>query len=220
MGSFFSLDGGVFRTLSRLADLVIINILWLVCCIPVFTIGASTTAMYYVCLKMADNEEGYMFKDFFKSFRMNFKQGTGLTMMILAVLTVLGADLYIALHLSQNMISMQNYIRIPVIGAAILLFFVAEFLFPVLAKFDNTVKNTIRNAFLMEVSNIGWFLLITCVNLIIPAIAVLLPQMFVDFGIVWFLIGGSGTAFINSYMFKKVFGKYIKTESKAENQED
>ena len=72
MRNLFSMDSGIFRFLTRLADLMILNILFIVCCIPIVTIGASVTSLYYVTLKMAVNEEGYIAKAFLKSFRQNF----------------------------------------------------------------------------------------------------------------------------------------------------
>ena len=68
MGKFFDMDSPVMRTLNKVADLMWLNILTLVCCLPVITAGASITAMHYVLLKMVRNEESYITKDFFKSF--------------------------------------------------------------------------------------------------------------------------------------------------------
>lgn len=76
MSNFFNMDNGLFRALGKLADLMLLNILFLVCSLPIFTIGASFTAMYYVTLKLAENEEGYTPGAFLKSFKQNFKQAT------------------------------------------------------------------------------------------------------------------------------------------------
>ena len=76
MSNFFNMDNGLFRALGKLADLMLLNILFLVCSLPIFTIGASFTAMYYVTLKLAENEEGYIARGFLKSFKQNFKQAT------------------------------------------------------------------------------------------------------------------------------------------------
>lgn len=65
MGSFFNMDSPVMRFLSRLCDLMILNILCLICCIPIVTIGASITALYSVTLKMVKGEDSYIAKGFF-----------------------------------------------------------------------------------------------------------------------------------------------------------
>lgn len=76
MKHIFSLDGKLFLFLNRLADLLLLNILWLITSIPLLTIGASTTALYYVTLKCVRNEENYIVRSFFRSFRQNFRQAT------------------------------------------------------------------------------------------------------------------------------------------------
>ena len=72
MGKLFDLDSPIMNFLGKLADLIILNILAFICCIPIVTAGASMTALYYVCLKMVRNNEGYIMKSFFKSFKQNF----------------------------------------------------------------------------------------------------------------------------------------------------
>ena len=69
-------DNPVISGMSRIFDMMCLNVLWLVCSLPIFTIGASTTAMYTVMLKVVKNEEGYIVKGFFKAFKENFKKST------------------------------------------------------------------------------------------------------------------------------------------------
>ena len=66
----FDLDSPVMRFLSKMADLMILNILTMICCLPLFTAGAAFTALHYVCLKMVRNEEGYIAKSYFKAFKV------------------------------------------------------------------------------------------------------------------------------------------------------
>ena len=95
MSNFFNMDNGLFRALGKLADLMLLNILFLVCSLPIFTIGASFTAMYYVTLKLAENEEGYIARGFWKSFKQNFKQATIIWLILLFFGIVLVLDLLI-----------------------------------------------------------------------------------------------------------------------------
>ncbi|MBO5999901.1 MAG: YesL family protein, partial [Lachnospiraceae bacterium] len=71
MGNLFSMDSPLMKVLSRVADLLILNLLTVVCCIPVITAGAAFSAMYYVLLKMVRGEEGYIVKQYFKAFKEN-----------------------------------------------------------------------------------------------------------------------------------------------------
>ena len=95
MGRIFDMDSPVMRFLGRLADLMILNLVTLLCCLPVVTIGASLTAMHYVLLKMVRNEESYIVRSFFKSFKQNFKQATVIWLIILLFLVIFGADIMI-----------------------------------------------------------------------------------------------------------------------------
>ena len=92
MGRFFDLESPIMRTLNRVADLMILNLLMIVCCIPVITVGASVTAMHYVILKMVRGEEGYLVKGFFKSFAANFKQATLIWLLMMVVIAVYVGD--------------------------------------------------------------------------------------------------------------------------------
>lgn len=96
MGRFFSMDNKFFTFMNKVADLCILNIICLVCCIPIVTAGASITAMYYVTLKMVRNEEAYIVRSFFKSFKDNFKQATIINLIMIAVGAVLYLDLNVA----------------------------------------------------------------------------------------------------------------------------
>ena len=98
MNQVFSPDSPVISFLGKIADLIIINLLVIICSLPIFTIGASWTAMYYVTVKMVKNEESYVTKDFFKSFKQNFRQATVIWLINLIVLLVLGADALPARH--------------------------------------------------------------------------------------------------------------------------
>lgn len=92
MSSFFNMDSPVMRFLSRLCDLMILNILCLICCIPIVTIGASITALYSVTLKMVKGEDSYIAKGFFKGFRQNFKISTIIWLILLVIGALLAFD--------------------------------------------------------------------------------------------------------------------------------
>ena len=96
---FFSYDSKFSQWMLRFCYCCWLNLLWAICSIPIVTIGAATTGLYYVMLKLARGEEGNVTKMFFRSFRENFKQATVLWLILLAVGLFLGADGYILYHL-------------------------------------------------------------------------------------------------------------------------
>ena len=88
----FNYDNGFWRFMGKLWDALVLNILWVVCCIPLVTVGAATTAVYYVALKLARDEEGYVISSFFKSFKENFRQATALWLVLAAGAAALAVD--------------------------------------------------------------------------------------------------------------------------------
>lgn len=148
MGKIFDLDSPVMRFLSRMADLMILNVIMTICCLPIITIGASVTAMHYVMLKMVRNEEGYIVKDFFKSFKLNFKQATIIWLIMLVLIFVFVGD-YFIVNYSGIVFPQKMGLVLAVVAA--LVFIVSTYIFPVLSRFDNTIKNTIKNGCIMSI---------------------------------------------------------------------
>ncbi|MCD7724068.1 MAG: DUF624 domain-containing protein [Clostridiales bacterium] len=151
MGRIFDMDSPFMRVLNRVGDLLILNILMIICCIPVFTIGAAYTAMHYVLLKMIRGEEGYLVRGFFKSFRRNFKQATILWLLMLVVIAVYVGDILI---FNYSGISFPKALVIAVVAVAVFFAMIATYIFPLLARFDNSVKNTIKNAVIIAFANL------------------------------------------------------------------
>ena len=150
--------------ITKIVNSVFLNILWFICSIPIFTIGASTTALYYVTLKMAKNEEGNIAKSFFRSFKENFKQSTIIWMILFVIGCALALDGYIFYHMH-----FENVLW--TIGTAV--FFVAVaayvvvllYIFPLLARFDNTTAAMFKNAIALGIR----FLLCTVLIVVIHA---------------------------------------------------
>ena len=140
---FFDLDNVVWRTIDKIGKIFLLNLLWLICSLPVFTIGASTTALIYTSMKLSDNE-GYWHQNFFSSFKENFKQATALFFIYLAAGAFLAGDFLLGGRAGNSFGQLMQ-------GVAAILF-VPYFLsllyvFGVQAKFVNPVKATIRYSF-------------------------------------------------------------------------
>lgn len=144
---FLSLDSPLMQGLGKMADLLWLNVLTLICCLPIVTIGASLTAMNYMALKIARNEECYITRGFFKSFRENFKQATLIWLLFLAVILVLTGDFLI---MRNSGIEFGNIFQGIIMAIAIMVLFTLIYVFPVLARFENSIMKTIKNSFLMS----------------------------------------------------------------------
>ena len=208
--SFFSLDSKFSQIMGRVFDLMMLNIIFLIMCIPIVTIGANFTAMYYVTLKMIKNEETYIFRTYWKSFRENFKQATAIWLILLAVLIVLILDLLLVMRMPGTI----TYLRFVFL---VLIFFeamVLSYVFPVLSRFDNTVKNTIKNSILMAIRHLPWTIMILLVNLCPLLIYVFSTTKIVSYLILlMFLLGFSTVALGCSWFFvNKIFPFYMPEE--------
>lgn len=212
MGKIFDLESPVFNFLSKMADLIWLNILTVVCSIPVFTIGASLTALNYVVLKMVRNEEGYINKSFFKSFKQNFKQATIIWLIILAVIFVLAGDFYI---LKYAAFEFPDWLRIILFAVAIILLIAVMHVFPVLAKFENTIKNTFKNSFLMGILSLPkTILMIIC--WIIPVVIGLFVYQILPLVLAF---GMSLPAYMCALLYNKTFKRFEPEEVQAGDSE-
>ncbi len=212
---FFDLDSPLMQVLNKVADLLWLNILTLICCIPIVTAGASLTAMNYMALKIVRNEECYITKGFFKSFKQNFKQATAIWLLFLLAVLVLAGDFYIV---KNSGIEFNIVIKVVIGIVALILTFTWMFVFPVLAKFDNTVIRTIKNAFIMSILQFPKTLLMIVMYALPIVIGILVPQAFP----ICFLFGLSAPAYVSALLYNKFFQKledqYIASTTPAEEE--
>lgn len=148
MRNFLSPEGPLMSFITKIAYSAYLNILWFICCLPIVTIGASTTALFYVTLKIAKNEEGNITRAFFHSFRENFKQGTLIWLILLAVGIVLGVDGYVLYHMRFSN-AFWTVITAIFLVAAIAYAIIVMYIFPLLSRFQNTTMAMFKNAIMI-----------------------------------------------------------------------
>jgi len=205
MSGFFSIDNPVWAFIGKLADVILLNILWFICCIPIVTIGPSTTALYYVTLKLASDEEGYICRSFFRAFKTNFKQGTIIWLIMLAIGIIFYVDYSFYLKQVDLPTTVQNILYMVFFGMILIYFMVLTYVFPILSRFDNTIKNTLKNTLLISIRHLPWTILI----LVITFGLIFLSLTYVP---VLLLLGFGLVAFINSYIFVHIFKNYMPSE--------
>lgn len=204
MGRFFNLDSPVMRFLSRMADVMILNILVLITCIPVITVGASMSALHYVLIKMVRDEETYIFKMYFKSFKENFVQGTILWIIVLLVGIIFGVDMYIFVNSVNAGIVFPWPVVVAVIAVAAVYLMTVMYIFPLQARFINTVGKTLKNAFLMMILNFPrsvLMLLLYAVPIVLFLVSSFATPFLIMFGI-------AGPALGAVYLYRKVFARF------------
>ena len=208
---FFNYDNPVWRFIGKFWDVLVINFLWIICSIPIVTIGSSTTAMYYVTLKLARDEDGYTIQSFFKSFKENFKQATAIWLIFLLTGLLLAFDVYYFMRLAAP--STLRTVMISIFLAMVFVWFAMfTYVFPLQARFYNPVKRTIFNSFFMSVRHVFHTMGMLAVDAGILFLSITsIPQISI--------FGVALIAFFNSYMLNSVFSKYMPKQEKPEDRE-
>ncbi len=196
MGKFLTPDNPVMNFITRIAYTVWLNILWFICCIPIVTVGASTTALFYVTLKMVKNEEGNITQQFFRSFRQNFKQSTIVWLIMLALGLVLALDGYVLYHMhySNAFWTIITAIYFVVLAAYAI---ITMYIYPLMARFDNTIRMMFFNSIMIGMR----FLLCT---VLMAAIYFLMVVIIVRFFTPMIAFGEGLCAFLCSYFLKNI----------------
>lgn len=202
MGKFFDLNSPLMRFLSRLADLMILNLIFLTTCLPVVTIGAAWTALYYVAMKMVRDEEGGIVKNYFHAFRLNFKQATILWLGVLGAAGFLVLDYLILMGMGSPVTMVMNW---GIVMMGVVLVMVLQYLFPLLAKFDAGVKQTAKNALLLALGHLPRTLLMIFCLVGALVITIYNGYTFTIGILVWTFFGFAIMAFSNSCILVKVF---------------
>lgn len=204
MGSFFSPDSKFMQTMSWLADLVVLNLLFLVSCVPLFTIGAASTAMYTVCFQLGTEKESGIFRTYFRSFRENFKQSTILFLILALLLLALFFDTLL-------LFSMTGWLRYGCVLTGFLLVLAVlmySYAFPLLSQFANSTRQTLKNSLFLSLGYLPRSLLIGALNVFPLALALLNLYTFLQTAMMWAFLYFSAAAYFNSLLLKKVFAHY------------
>lgn len=204
MNNLFDLDSPLIQALGKLADLMILNFLTLLCCIPIVTAGAALTALDYMCLKIVRNEDNYLIRGYFKAFKENFKQATGIWLIILWVIAVVAGDLYIMNYMEMEF---SSAVRLAVLVVSIITLCTSMWVFPMQAKFANPVFRTIGNAFKASLAQFPRTLLMIGL-FFVPFLAVMYVDLLVP---VVFLFGFAFHSYLSALLYNKFFHRLEET---------
>lgn len=196
---WINMNGRIYGFLSRMVDLIWLNILVLIGCIPVITIGSSITAMYYILFKMQKDEEGYLTKTFFRVLRENFRQATLVWVANGLILGFFWVDLSIIRSGMLENQKLQSILEGILFFGAILLAAVMQYVFPMMAKYQNSSKELIKNAFVFVILNIPKTLFMLVVSWI-PFLILTKSDFFIFY---FMLIGITLPAYICTFIMNK-----------------
>lgn len=201
----FKMDNLFFRIVNKAFDVVAVSILWVICCIPIVTIGASTTALYWTVYKNIRQNRGYCYKGFFRCFKENFKI-TVPASVIFFVLTILNLWDTVVSYNYINKISSLAGFQLVFLGFWVLIMAWAIWTFALTARFENSWQNTMKNAGLMFFAHLPVTLGIVAVFAVSVLLVCYIPILIVVLPV--------GAMFLNSLMLEKIFIKYIENDEK------
>ena len=196
-------DSPLMEGLSKITNLVILNLAVLVCCLPVITAGAAITGMHYVLLKMVRDEEGYILRSYFKSFKENFLQATGMWLIFLVAAIAFRLDLRLTGSGAEASLQLPAVFRCLLIAAGVYVFAIYLYAFPLLARFQNTVFGTLRNAAVFAVAWLPRTIGMAAAAIVLPAAFLLIRPILP----LLVLVGMTGPGYICALLYSPAFKK-------------
>lgn len=151
MSRFFNQDNLFFKIMGTFFDLIVLNLLTLLMCLPIVTAGASLTAMHYMLWHMVRGEETYISRQFFDSFKRNFKQATLIWLVFLVVGIIMAVDVMVLLALPREQQWMMGAV-VAIVGCVVVV--MAQYVFPLLSRYEDPIRVQVKNAAMLAV---GYF---------------------------------------------------------------
>ena len=215
----FAIDSPLMNLLSKISNLLILNLITVIMCIPIITAGASFTAMHYVCLKIVRGHETSIIKQFFHSFKDNFKQSTIIWLMFVGILIFLGYDFMI---MYENPSKMSTFVFGGLLAFMLIVLFGGCMVFPIQAKFYNKITVTLKTAFVFSFKHFFRTLLFLILKLLPLAL------FFIgNLGLVFFPVILCFCFTVPGFVAAKMYDKYfqeaediINAKQKAEHPEE
>ena len=204
MFSMFSPDSKFMQVLSRITDLILLNILFLITSLPVFTVGAAASAMYTLCFRMMREEEGGIVKPYFRAFRENFKQGTAIWLVLLII--VLPALFYFdRVFQMESMVRYAGFLFLLIAAAGLL---TMGYVFPWISQFRNTTVQSLQNALILSITSLPRSIAVTVINLLPVILWAVNYDLFEKISFLWLALYFAAAAYMNTGILWHVFKPY------------
>ena len=204
----------LFSVLDVLGNLFVLNLIYILFSLPIITIGASTTAMYSVTIKMVRKEDGTLWSGFVKAFKESFARATKLWLIILGVLASVFAQYVVVVNYPGTL---ANIYLVIIVIELLLIFVGIPFTFPLQARYDSDIKTTIKNAFLLSVSGLGACIKINIAWIGPIALSIIYPKLFLFTWYFWIILFFALIAYMASISANRIFEKVEKAaEEKKE----
>lgn len=210
MAGIFNYENKLMTGLGKICDCMIVSVLWVVCSIPIFTIGASTAALYYSVNKSIRHSRGYAYKEFWGAFKSNFKQGTVVWLFTLLAYILGAADCYILYKLGDS-IPLSNVLAVIIVAFMIFLTMWMLYVFPYMARFSLPTKSMMKNCFIIMIANIPWTILLLLLFVVALVVSMFVAVLSIFVPVIYMVIANR--------ILERVFRKYMSDEDiKAEEE--
>ena len=198
MKDLFDLKNPVWKFMGKLVDMMLLSGVWLLCSLPIVTIGASTVALYYATIKLSEDQETYVLKDFIGAFRANLKQGIVAGLVAELIIVILVVDFSLICQIDNSLGILMFWMMFVI--TAVFLMTVVHF-FPLMAHCDTNLKNLLIMAFVIACKNPGWtfFMIISVVVFVAVGLFWMMPILFIAIG---------GSAYLHSKILNVLWKEY------------
>ena len=203
--NFFVIDSPVMRFLGRIGDIIILNLIFVVTSLPVITIGTALSALYTVVMKLARGEDPSILKEYMKAFRRNMKPATISWLFMAAVGAFIFVDFRLVGAFSGTAYTVMRLLLAVIFGVWVLVFL---YLFPYIARFENTVLNSIKNALFLSAAHVPSTVMMLVISVGMIVVTLFTSRTFVIGTIFWFFAGFAVAAYTQGFLFVRIFAKY------------
>lgn len=216
MKSIFSHEGILFRIAERIGNLILLNLLYLIFCIPIVTIGPATAALHYVTLKYATNEEDRVWAPFIHSFKQNLKQGIIVGLITTGLGVFLAFDLYYIYQMVSEGLAFDKFILVLVSLACVLYLMATAYIYPLLARYDNSLKQMFRTALILAIRHLPATICLAIISAAPILMLMYTPVTFMLSLSFYFFIGFSTIAFLQDKLIARIFWQYTPREESVD----
>lgn len=200
MTGIFSTEGGIYHFMTRLYQIMLLNILFILSCLPIVTIGAAVSSSYGTAFKMLEYKEKAIYKEFFMRFKRDFIPATVIWLGVL----VTAVSCYALGPVLQTVIAGNKLIYFLVMLLLTIAALTVLYSFPLIARFENTIGSTMINALVLSLRHLAQSILIFLVTALLLVLPILVPKLF--FG--WLFLGWGLIFYVTARIFHSVFKKY------------
>ena len=201
----FDTDNFLMRMSEKVLDIVTVNLLFVVTCLPIVTIGVAKISLYQTVFEVKQSRRVPVVRTYLKVFRQNIKLGFQLGLLELSIVLLSFVDLY--LFWGQTALPFQ-FVKAICLGILIFLTIVMLASYPIAARYDLSWREVLQKGLILASLNFPWFFLMLIILLLIIMVLYLSAFTLLLGGSAFILFGFGLLAFLQVGVMEKLFAKY------------